>query len=80
MLRRFSPRLDFHNIAKLAVLDEADVAEAQDGFDWCSRHMHTESLAAPRAVLTPDEIENRLQQLLDSVKGVKAKQSAVQRP
>lgn len=74
VLRRFSPKFDFQRVRELAVIDSTDVAVARDGFDWCSRHMHNESLAAPRPVPTPEDIEHRLGQLLGWVTAVKAKQ------
>ena len=79
VLRRFSPKFDFQRVRELAVLDEADVANARDGFDWCSRHMHTESLAGPRPVPSPEDIGHRLRQLLEWVQTVKAKQDAARR-
>jgi energy-coupling factor transporter ATP-binding protein EcfA2 len=79
VLRRFSPKLDFMRLRELAVLDGSDVAVARDAFDWCSRHMHTESLANPRPVPTPDEIEHRLAQLSEWVRVVRQKQDAARK-
>ena len=79
VLRRFSPKLDFMRLRELAVLDGPDVAVAREAFDWCSRHMHTESLASPRPIATPDEIECRLAQLSEWIRKVKVKQDAARK-